>query len=938
MLLVERDAELSRLAAALDAARAGRGGTLIVEGPPGVGKSGLLRAAQDSAAAAGMGVLSARGGELEQAFPHGVSRQLVERHIRTAEPAERARLLAGPAMVAARVLGIEGSAAPGEEGDFALLHGLYWLVANAAYQQPLVVCVDDAHWADTPSLRFLQYLARRLDGLPVLLVVATRPPLPARDRDPLAALVADPDASVLMPRPLSAAGTHALLDDVLGTADPAFAQACHHATQGNPLLLRQLCDEVRTEGLPSDAAGAARVAELGPRTVARSVRLRLGQLGSAAEQLARAVAVLGLDATLAEAAAVAELEPDEAARAADGLRAAQVLAEGPALEFAHPIVRSAIYAGIASGERSLAHARAANVLEEAGAAPSRIAPHLLQTAPAAQPRVVATLRRAAMEALRDGAAAIAVQCLERALSEPPAERERGDVLTELGAAELRTGEPERAARHLSEAVDVAGDPLNRARRRSHHARALVGARGTDAAVEELERAIEEAEPLDAELALRLEVERASIGLLREHVARFGGRLERYAGVEGRTPAERLVLVALARHRCLAGRPVKEAAALARRALADGHFLGEEGSDAVSVCHAARVLMVAGEFEEADSFLEAALADARRRGSSVDFGLTSGVRALLALRTDDVEGAEAAARAAIPALSEHAGWLPLPLSVLVEALVERGDLAGAEEALARHGIERTPPAQVEATRLLVARAALRLAQGLVADALADLDEVATRDERWQMRDPEPPWRLVAATAQLRAGRRDAAEALAAQQLALARTWESAIAEAEALRVLGLITDDPERLEAAIELLLDSGAALELARAHVELGAALRRAGRRSDAREPLRTGLDLARRCGAEVLASRAHEELIAAGARPRQKMFSGVEALTASERRVARMAASGLGNREIAQNLVVTVKTVENHLARVYAKLGIHSRTELADALEAAAGSTLAGA
>jgi hypothetical protein len=187
-----------------------------------------------------------------------------------------------------------------------------------------------------------------------------------------------------------------------------------------------------------------------------------------------------------------------------------------------------------------------------------------------------------------------------------------------------------------------------------------------------------------------------------------------------------------------------------------------------------VFVVAGAFEEAETLVAAAMADARRRGSSVGFGLASAARAILALRTDDVEGAEADARAAITALSENALWLQLPLSLLVEALVERGELAEAAAVLARHDADRTAAADVSATRVLVARAELRLAQGDIANTLTDLDEVAARDERLNMRDPEPAWRLLAATAQLRAGRRDAAATLANDQLELARNWGTAIA--------------------------------------------------------------------------------------------------------------------------------------------------------------------
>lgn len=143
---------------------------------------------------------------------------------------------------------------------------------------------------------------------------------------------------------------------------------------------------------------------------------------------------------------------------------------------------------------------------------------------------------------------------------------------------------------------------------------------------------------------------------------------------------------------------------------------------------------------------------------------------------------------------------------------------------------------------------------------------------------------------------------------------------------------ERLREAVAVLEASPAKLELARALVDLGVALRHASERSAAREPLRRGLDLAHRCGATVLAGRARDELVVAGGRPRRLLLSGVDALTASERRVAQLAATGLSNREIAQALFVTTRTVEVHLTHAYRKLGIRTRQELPRVLEGTSG------
>jgi DNA-binding CsgD family transcriptional regulator len=179
-------------------------------------------------------------------------------------------------------------------------------------------------------------------------------------------------------------------------------------------------------------------------------------------------------------------------------------------------------------------------------------------------------------------------------------------------------------------------------------------------------------------------------------------------------------------------------------------------------------------------------------------------------------------------------------------------------------------------------------------------------------------------------REEARRLGSEEVELARQWGAPRALGKALRTAGLVEGGEaglSLLRAAVDVLQDSPALLERARALTELGAALRRANRRAEAREPLRQGLEVAHGCGAKPLAQRAHTELVATGARPRRLALSGVEALTPSERRVADMAADGMTNRDIAQALFVTPRTVEVHLSNAYRKLGISARSQLSDAL-----------
>jgi DNA-binding CsgD family transcriptional regulator len=273
------------------------------------------------------------------------------------------------------------------------------------------------------------------------------------------------------------------------------------------------------------------------------------------------------------------------------------------------------------------------------------------------------------------------------------------------------------------------------------------------------------------------------------------------------------------------------------------------------------------------------------------------------------------------------------SPLVVALVEQGRLDEADDALAAANLDGEIPDSFMLNFVLFARGRLRRARADHDKAAADLEELATRERKWRARNPAAfPWRTELAL--VRADQGDAARALAlsAEELELARHVGTAGAIGRALRVLGLLRggdDGLGLLRESLDVLAGGGWRLEHARTLVELGAAIRRAGRRTDAREPLHSGMELAHRCAASPLVERAREELVAAGARPRRIMRTGVDALTASERRVALMAADGMTNREIAQALFVTLRTVEVHLTHAYHKLDIASREQLPGVLRA---------
>src|SRR5438067_3714612 len=451
--LLERDADLAALRALLDAARDGNGTLAVIEGSAGIGKTRLLGETRAIGAQMGLRVLSARGGELEREYAFGLVRQLFEPLVATASAQERAELFAGAAGLAAPLFGEAGlDEAPAGDVSFAILHGLYWLTVNAALHRPALLLVDDVHWGDAPSLRWLTFIVRRLDGLPLMLAVGTRPPEQSEQGALLTELLADPAAVVLRPGTLGSESVAVLGRDVFAAKpDAQFCEACRAATGGNPLYLRALLITLAGEGFTPTAEACARVDEVGPEPVARAVSLRLSRLPREATAVAEAIAVLGQGAELGIAAAVAGLERPAAVAASAALARAELVRLEPVLEFAHPVMRASIYQGIGVIERADAHRRAARFLSEAGAEPEQTASHLLLIQPAHDPFVTPILREAARRAAARGAADAAVTYLRRAPDEPPPAAERADVLDELGLVEMNVDAPA-AIEHLREAV------------------------------------------------------------------------------------------------------------------------------------------------------------------------------------------------------------------------------------------------------------------------------------------------------------------------------------------------------------------------------------------------------------------------------------------------------------------------------------------------------
>jgi DNA-binding CsgD family transcriptional regulator len=963
--LLEREGELAALVDLLEQARVGEGHIVLIEGGAGIGKTMLLRAVRDEAKKAGMGVLGARATELERNFPFAMVRQLFEPALHRLEAIERDTLFADAARPAAVVVGAEGERidSSGELADpsFAVLNALYWLTSNVAEAAPLLLAVDDAHWADAPSLRFLRFLAPRLEDLPVMLVLAARPSEPGAHAELLDQLVSDPVTRVLRPAALSGTAVAQLVRSQLaGEAEDVFCAAVHEATGGNPFMLRELLVELAAHGSTGAAREAAEVRELSPASIQRTVLLRLARLPDDAGRVARAVAVLGEDAEPRQIVALSGLEAGATAVAVDALVTGGILDASRPLRFVHPLVRNAVYADIPGAEKDAAHRAAASLLQQRGAEPDRIAVHILATDSGGGSEAVDMLSRAAQRALDRGAPELAISCARRALAEPTDVVRRRDLVRQLITAAVRAGDRAALGNLDGRALDeLTADPQMLMASADELSLWLFGHERFDEAVRLLERAKQAALSAgDYDALMRFQAQDVTAPTEKRPA------WERYRGdIPPGSQAERLLLALEAWRAYWLAQPATTVVPLALRALDDGRiWQGQPPMQPIGIL--IYLLIRADELNAAEKAIDQFVAAARARGSTPAVAVALALRGELALARGEVGRAEPDLRAAVQAMRQtglvvHNAFL---LGSLVEVLVERGELRAAEQELESDGLTGAIPDQFWTNPVLHGRARLRVAQARVAEAGADAAEFGRRTRRRGIRQiaavttvadaaislarvPEGKQArgmiemaleaarahgtfLALALAGL--GRGNAALALADLYLRGARAWGTPRVVGIGLRATGVVRGGAigiDLLREAVATLEDSPARLEHAKALADLGAALRRANRRADAREPLRAALEMARRGGALAVARRAHDELEATGEKLGPLLAVGVESLTPSERRIAELAAEGLTNRQIAQTLFLSVKTVESHLRGAYHKLDVSSRRELAAAL-----------
>ncbi len=920
--LVDRESELAELRAYLADVLAGEARTAVIEGPAGIGKTSLLSLVRDEAHAAGATVLGARGSPLEKEFGFGVARQLLDPVL--ADPQGRERLFTGAAAGAAPVFDVPhaGSTSAGHaESLFTVLHGLYWVVGNLCAHGPLVIAVDDVQWGDTSSLRFLGYLARRLDGLPVLLVATLRTGEQHADEELLHELSADPDAVRVRPAPLSTAGTTEVVRGRLGDADAAFASACFRTTSGNPLLLRQLLRALEAEGVRPDASHADTVRAIGSRAVSSLVMMRFRRMPQGHREVARAVAVLGDGASLPLVASLTSMSEALTATAIAGLARSEVLRPEYPLGFVHPLVGAAVYDDLPLGEREMQHDRAAHVLAAAGASPEQVAAHLLLVPPRGDVGVVATLREAAQRDVERGSTESATAYLHRSMAEPPPRAQVPGLLLEIGRMEALTSGAA-ALEHLEQAYRLLEDPQAKAEAAIMLARTAVfaGPRGEATRIARAAAAVLPDDLVDQRQSL--------VALSRICGFMHGLEPEDYLDdrpveVVGTGPGARGLAALVAWELLCQGEQRERALELARFAVAD-RVLQRHDPGLLWVV-AANVLFMGG--EDTGDFWEDELDVAHRSGNLFAALATHLWLGFAQWHRGDLR---AGLQSLVQGSEQNLAWSLHSVGQMyvepfsVHLLLDRGHAAEAREVLE---LARDTPRIGDPVRLfLEAESRLLLHEGRYDESLAVLDRAeplmsVVRNPVWR------PQRWLRARTLHAMGRDEEALDLLAEELDAARRWGTNGLVGRTLLLRGQV--EGARGEAtvreALALLEDSERRLDVAWARLTL-ADLVAGDRPDEARSLLEPALERAESCGADGLRALVADRLRVLGvdvpAEPAPRVW-----LTNAERRLAQMAADGRLHDEIAMAYLMTTSTVASMVESVQERLHARTPAELREAL-----------
>jgi DNA-binding CsgD family transcriptional regulator len=908
----------------LDELAHGRSGLVAVESGPGGGKTTLLH--QVVRAGAGhpeLTVLRARCSPDEHDFEFGVVRQLLEASIGRTEldPLE------------------ERHPDFWEATSHECLRRLYRLLADFVAHRPTLIAIDDIQWADRPSLRFLSHLSRRLDQLPVLLLLAWDPQEPCASGSLITEVTRDPAALIWRLPPLGAGEVAALCRQAMGTDADDVVAACLRLTQGVPFLVTELLAQAGRLRARSGESVRETLLRCAPVSVATVTLARVRRHGRHLVTALRALSVLRVPVSLTQAAQITGLRLAQVEDAVAALRRLSVAAPGAGVLVAPELVRHAVRQALHPSERQAAHVRAAAALAEADATREAAARHLVETHPTGRSAHVDLLRQVAAQVSARGAVELAAALLRRALREPPPPEHLSSVRAELGAVELCYDGPS-AVLDLTAARN--GQPPGEARAdctlKLAYGLVMTGSSAEATAILEEELATCGL-PADHHLARRMRSELlfASFGDDRVHravVQRYGRPDVGGAGTAAPDRAGRVALAAAALLDAFDCRPASSVIGAAHAALTGDLAPGEGG--AIALLAAGAVVMWSDDLVAAERFFEQFAVESQRHRAPLVESIATSMRALVAVRRGDLAGAAAHTETATRLVSDRRWdhWRLAPLLPVMELALEHGTAVDVLARFVDEDLGGDLPRLWLGSLVLAGRGRLRVVTGDVRRGLADLEEAGRRLVEIGCRNPAiVPWRSAAAEAHHLLGAPDQALALADDEVTLARAWGAPRALAVALRQRGLLRSGREGLadlDEALSIVDREAIPLDRARLLLAKGRLHRTQRQAQLSRTALTEAYELAETRASADLVGRVRDELLASGGRPRVRNPGQRSVLTGSEARVARMVVSGLTNDEVARQLYLARRTVEAHLTSVYRKLGIRGRSQLAAALPVA--------
>ncbi|XUL92521.1 ATP-binding protein [Streptomyces galilaeus] len=874
--LWERDEEVAGVVEAIDALcvdQSSSGSLLVVRGEAGFGKTALLAETRRIAEERNCAVWQARGGETLKSVPFNVVRQLLQPALLSLMPEEAREYLGDWYDIAGPALGI---AEPGERqaDPQGVCDGLVAAVRRLAKREwPLVLLIDDAHWADQETLRWLAAFAERLDDLSVLVVVARRPGEITGERgrylDAIAALTGHPVAQLSALTPPATAG---LTRATVGPhADDAFCREVWAVTGGNPYETVELLAKVQDSQLDPVEGSAAELRALNRSSRGGGLVARLDGLGTEATRFAWAAAILGTGISVKLVARLATITGDEADRCAELLRSERILtapdpaasqADAGELEFVHPLIASAVYDSIPGGWRTAMHGIAAQVVTDSGRGAAAASRHLLQVHPEEDQELVEQLREAAREHLSIGAPDAARRCLERALVEPPLAETHASVLYELGCATLLTA-PATTIGHIQTALAMPGlDGQARVDAVFRLSQALTHNNQLEEAVRTVEAEAARHEPGTARM--RLQAVQYMWEGIHAGEGTSPGRSERLAELAatctGQDNSERALLILRGFDAMTHGENAEEAVEVCDRALVNGRLapgLGwtdtEWGLEILMML--ASAYAYTDRLDRAESLYNEALRAYETAGwSGGHLSLAHAYLGLGLRRRGRLREAEISLRESLR-LAERVGrGLPLYWSAtcnLVDTLLARGHVEEAWAIAEQYGFAPPYPSTIVLPDPRCVRGRLLLAVGRTKEGINELEEAGKAASARSHHNPVlVPWAVDLARALAVEDPTRAAQ-LASDARRRAERFGTDTAIGEALRCAAALETGQRavRLAAqAVAYLESSPCQYEHAAARVEYGIAARSVAE-------INRGLTLARSCGADGLATQAREVL-----------------------------------------------------------------------------------